>query len=178
MAHGAARVRAWGKRADARGPDADLSTTRPAPADSWSERNQDTCTTTKLRSCVGSRRRRIRGKVTVPSVRKKMSPATPIATFRAHESPLMSTPRFRKTLEITGNAKEHPEACKSQGDAEQPAETRGIIQNSVKALHNPVQSPADFEPHDRNAADLGIGEPVPLDWLDWSLFIHEAGRSA
>ena len=27
-------------------------------------------------------------------------------------------------------------------------------------------------------ATLAIGEPVPLDWLDWSVFIHDVAGSA
>jgi integrase len=57
-----------------------------------------------------------------------------------HKLAHTSTVTFAETLEIAGNAKEHPEACKSQGDAEQSPKSNEIPPLSGSALRIAQQS--------------------------------------
>jgi hypothetical protein len=57
---------------------------------------------------------------------------------------------------ILGRAKKFPEACKSQGDTEQPTETKGKPRNDGAALHNQVQSQCNSMPNDADCLALTI----------------------
>jgi hypothetical protein len=64
-----------------------------------------------------------------------------------------STPAFTETLEIAGNEKKHPEACKSQGDTEQYGESLGKTTKPGEALQKAVQS-IIFGPLDDDELEL------------------------
>ena len=34
---------------------------------------------------------------------------------------------------------------------------------------------ADFEPKNGDAATFSLGEPMPIDWLEWSVFVRDVG---